>query len=99
VARELGRHRIVISNAGIMFPGPATAGPGRRMEPDGGPCRDSRTSPRPLSRIWGTVGVLSKAGVMVAHLGPGRRVRDEPADLDLRGHRYRSCFGPPRSVR
>jgi len=70
VARELGRHRIVISNAGIMLPGPATAGPGRRMEPDGGPCRDSRTSPRPLSRIWGTVETLSKAGPWWPIMGP-----------------------------
>jgi hypothetical protein len=28
-----------------------------------------------------------------------RRVRDEPADPDLRGHRYRCRLGTPRSVR
>jgi len=86
-SREAGQLCCLAATAaGIMLPGPATAGPGRRMEPDGGPCGDSRTSPRPLSRIWGTVGALGKAGAMVAHQGHGRRVRDKPAVLDLRGH-------------
>jgi hypothetical protein len=74
--------------------------PSRRMEPDDGPgyAGTAARPPRPPSQIWGRSRRSAGRGAWRPS-GPGRRVHDKSADLDLKGHRCRSCFAPPRSVR
>lgn len=88
--RSSGWPGIVISNARIMLPGRQLQAPAAGWNP---------VVALAALPHRGTVEALSKAGAVGAHQGSGRGVRDEPADPDLREHRYSCCPGTPRSVR